>query len=43
MAQWSGEKIEFDRETRQIINNPMANQILAGMPPRKGWEDYYTV
>lgn len=43
MAQWTGLKLEFDRETKQITNNPLANQVLAGMPPRKGWEEYYTV
>ena len=43
LAQWTGLKLEFDRETRQITNNPMANQILAGMPPRKGWEEFYRV
>ncbi len=41
MAQWTGQKLEFDRETKQITNNPLANQVLAGMPPRKGWEEYY--
>jgi predicted dehydrogenase len=43
MAQQMGVKLEFDRETRQIINNPLANQVLAGMPPRKGWEEFYRV
>lgn len=43
MTQQMGVKLEFDRETRQIINNPLANQLLAGMPPRKGWEDFYKV
>jgi hypothetical protein len=43
MAQQMGVKLEFDRETRQIINNPLANQVLAGMPPRKGWEEFYKV
>jgi len=43
MAQQMGTKLEFDRETRQITNNPLANQVLAGMPPRKGWEEYYIV
>lgn len=43
MAQWTGLKLEFDRETKQITNNPLANQVLAGMPPRKGWEEYYTL
>jgi len=43
MAQQMGVKLEFDRQTRQIINNPLANQLLAGMPPRKGWEDFYKI
>lgn len=43
MAQQMGVKLEFDRETRQIINNPLANQVLAGMPPRRGWEEFYRV
>jgi predicted dehydrogenase len=43
MAQQMGIKLEFDRETRQIVNNPLANQLLAGMPPRKGWEDFYKI
>jgi hypothetical protein len=43
MAQQMGVKLEFDRESRQIINNPLANQILAGMPPRKGWEEFYSI
>ncbi len=43
MAQQMGTKLEFDRETRQITNNPLANQVLAGMPPRKGWEEYYRI
>ncbi len=43
MAQQMGVKLEFDRETKQIINNPLANQVLAGMPPRKGWEEFYRV
>jgi hypothetical protein len=43
MAQQMGVKLEFDRETRQITNNPLANQVLAGMPPRKGWEEFYRV
>lgn len=43
MAPQMGVKLEFDRETRQIVNNPLANQVLAGMPPRKGWEEFYRV
>jgi len=36
-------KIRFDRQTNQIINDPIANALLVGPPPRKGWEDYYVV
>lgn len=43
LAQWTGLKLEFDRETKQITNNAMANQLLMGLPPRKGWEEFYKV
>lgn len=43
MAQQLNEKIVFDREKKQIINHPLANNLLVGAPPRKGWEDYYKV
>lgn len=41
IAQWTGEKVIFDPETKQIINNPLANQLLWGPVPRPGWEEYY--
>ena len=41
LAQQLNTKIVFDRETKQITNNKMANQMLVGAPPRKGWEQYY--
>jgi len=41
IAQWTGRKIEFDRETKQIVNDPIANQLLWGPLPREGWEKYY--
>jgi len=41
IAQWTGRKIEFDRETKQITNDPLANQLLWGPTPRAGWEKYY--
>lgn len=41
ISQWTGEKLIFNRETKQITNNPMANQLIWGAVPRKGWEDYY--
>lgn len=43
LAQWTGRKISFDREKKIITNDKKANQLLAGPPPRKGWEQYYKV
>jgi hypothetical protein len=36
-------KLLFDRETKQITNNKIANELLVGAPPRKGWEQYYKI
>jgi hypothetical protein len=41
LAQRLGGKLEFDRETKRITNNALANQLLAGPPPRPGWEEFY--
>jgi len=41
LAQWTGQKLLFDPEKKQITNNPLANQLLWGAVPRSGWEDYY--
>ena len=41
LAQRLNTKIVFDRETKQVTNNPLANLLLAGAPPRKGWEEFY--
>ncbi len=43
MAQKLNTKLLFDRKTKQITNNKIANQLLVGAPPRKGWEQYYKV
>ncbi|MCD8042008.1 MAG: Gfo/Idh/MocA family oxidoreductase [Tannerellaceae bacterium] len=43
LSQQLGEKLLFDRTTKQITNNALANQMLVGEPPRKGWEEYYKV
>lgn len=43
LSQQLGEKLLFDRKTKQITNNTLANQMLVGEPPRKGWEDYYKI
>jgi hypothetical protein len=41
LAQRLNTKLEFDRKTKQITNNTLANQLLVGPPPRKGWEEFY--
>lgn len=41
MAQQLNTKLLFDRESKQITNNRLANDLLAGPPPRQGWEEYY--
>ncbi|MCP4374761.1 MAG: Gfo/Idh/MocA family oxidoreductase [bacterium] len=41
IAQRLGGELKFDRKTKQITNNKIANQLLTGPPPRKGWEQYY--
>jgi hypothetical protein len=43
LAQWTGTRLEFDREKKIITNNKKANELLQGPPPRKGWEQYYKV
>jgi predicted dehydrogenase len=34
-------KLTFDPATQQITNNKVANEFLAGAPPRKDWEQFY--
>lgn len=41
LAQRLGGSLKFDRKTKKITNHKMANILLAGPPPRKGWEQYY--
>lgn len=41
IAQKLNTKIKFDRSTKQITNNKFANDLLVGIPPREGWEEYY--
>jgi predicted dehydrogenase len=41
IAQRLKTKLVFDRTTKQITNNKLANDLLVGPPPRKGWEQYY--
>ncbi len=41
IAQRLNTKILFDRKKKIITNNRVANDLLAGPPPRKGWEEFY--
>ncbi|MDR1517878.1 MAG: Gfo/Idh/MocA family oxidoreductase [Dysgonamonadaceae bacterium] len=41
MAQRLNRKIVFDRNTKQVKNDAFANAFLTGLPPRKGWEEFY--
>jgi hypothetical protein len=43
MAQRLNVPLKFDRKTKTITNNTFANAMLAGAPPRKGWEEFYKV
>ena len=43
MAQHMNRKIVFDRDLKQITNDPVLNQMLVGDMPRKGWEEYYDI
>lgn len=41
IAQRVNAKLVFDRATKQITNHKLANELLAGVPPRKDWEQFY--
>jgi ribosomal protein L11 methyltransferase len=41
IAQRLGGRLAFDTQRREFRNHPAANALLAGPPPRKGWEQYY--
>ena len=41
IAQQLNAKLLFDPQKKQITNNEIANQLLTGIPPRKGWEEFY--
>ena len=43
IAQHLGHGFKFDRTSKEIIGDPFASALLAGAPPKKGWEDYYKV
>lgn len=41
LAQRFNAKLIFDPVAKRITNNQKANAMLAGVPPRKDWEQYY--
>jgi hypothetical protein len=41
MAARFNTKLAFDRTTKQITNHKLANELLAGVPPRPEWEEFY--
>ena len=41
LAQRVNAKLTFDPATKSITNHKVANQLLAGAPPRKEWEQYF--
>lgn len=41
IAQRTGAKILFDRETKKITNSKVANELLKGQAPRKAWKEFY--
>lgn len=43
MAQRLNTRLLFNRETKRVTNNRFADAMLTGIPPRKGWEQYYKV
>lgn len=43
IAQRLNTQLFFDPRTKQFTNNEFANALLSGMPPRKGWEEFYKI
>jgi predicted dehydrogenase len=43
IAQRLNTQLNFDTRLKQITNNPFANAMLAGIPPRKEWNDFYKI
>lgn len=41
IAQRLNTQLFFDPRTKQFTNNAFANALLAGTPPRKGWDEFY--
>ena len=41
IAQRVNSKVSFDLASKQITNHKVANELLAGVPARKDWEQFY--
>lgn len=41
IAQRLNTQLFFDTRLKRFTNNDFANALLSGMPPRKGWEEFY--
>jgi predicted dehydrogenase len=41
VAQRLGGRLRFDTGRREFVDNPTANALLDGPPPRPGWERFY--
>ncbi|MCH5168146.1 MAG: Gfo/Idh/MocA family oxidoreductase [Prevotellaceae bacterium] len=43
IAQRLNAQLFFDPRTKRFTNNEFANAMLTGMPPRRGWEEFYKI
>ncbi|MCR5435241.1 MAG: Gfo/Idh/MocA family oxidoreductase [Bacteroidaceae bacterium] len=43
IAQRLNTQLFFDPRTKRFTNNEFANAMLTGMPPRRGWEEFYKI
>lgn len=43
IAQRLNTRLFFDPRNKVFTNNNFANAMLSGMPPRRGWEDFYKI
>ena len=41
IAQRRNADLFFDTRNKVFTNNEFANAMLAGLPPRKGWDEFY--
>ena len=41
IAQRLNAQLFFDPKTKRFTNNNFANALLTGLPPRRGWEEFY--